>query len=103
MYKFKRTTNAFNYVFEKELAPGETIYIRMPTLSPDKRGVNDIGWQTDGEDVSIFGTLSSNPEDAAALWQRILPYDEVNKASYALKVVNSGTAQAKICLRAILN
>lgn len=100
MLEFKRTGNAFNFVFEKELAANETVIVDMPPVSPNKRGVNDIGWQTDG-DVTLYGTLSSNPESDTALWQEIKDSDEVNKTVAAIKVVNGGTA-CNIAIRVIM-
>lgn len=100
MLEFKRTNNGFNFVFEKELAADETVIVKMPPVSPNKRGVNDIGWQTDG-DVTLYGTLSSNPESDTALWQEIKDSDEVNKTVAAIKVVNGGTA-CNIAIRVIM-
>lgn len=100
MLEFKKTNNGFNFVFEKELAADETVIVKMPPVSPNKRGVNDIGWQTDG-DVTLYGTLSSNSESDTALWQEIKDSDEVNKTVAAIKVVNGGTA-CKIAIRVIM-
>lgn len=100
MDKFERVTNGFNFVYEKELTANETVIVDMPPVSPNKRGVNDIGWQTDG-DVTIYGTLSKDPESDKALWQEIKENDEVNKTVSALKIVNGDTA-CKIAIRAIL-
>jgi len=101
MLEFKRTNNAFNYIFEKELEANETAIIAVPPVSPNKRGVNDIGWMTDG-DVTLYGTLSSNPESESALWQEIKDNDEVNKTISAIKVVNGGDA-CSIAIRIIMN
>lgn len=101
MEKFKRSTNGFNYVFEKTLFPNETIVLKMPTISPNKRGINDIGWQTDGE-VTLYGTLSSYPESDKALWQEIKEDFEVNKTLSAVKIVN-GSSDCNIVMRVILN
>lgn len=101
MQEFKRTTNGFNFVYEDELEANGTVILKMPPVSPNKRGINDIGWQSDG-DISLFGTLSSEPESDDALWQEIKDGEEVNKTVYALKVVNNGAA-CKIAIRAILN
>ena len=100
MENFERVTNAFNFVYEKELAANETVIVAMPPVSPNKRGVNDIGWQTDG-DVTLYGTLSSNPESEKALWQEIKDSDEVNKTVAAIKIVNNGAA-CNIAIRAIM-
>jgi len=101
MQEFKRTTNGFNFVYEVELEANGTVILKMPPVSPNKRGINDIGWQSDG-DISLFGTLSSEPESDDALWQEIKDGEEVNKTVYALKVVNNGAA-CKVAIRAILN
>lgn len=101
MQEFKRTTNGFNFVYEDELEANGTVILKMPPVSPNKRGINDIGWQSDG-DITLFGTLSSEPESDDALWQEIKDGEEVNKTVYALKVVNNGAA-CKVAIRAILN
>lgn len=101
MLEFQRTTNGFNYVFEKKLVKGESVIAKMPTISPNKRGINDIGWQSDGE-VTLYGTLSREPESSDALWQKIEPFDEVNKTVSALKIVNTGE-ECTVIIRALLN
>lgn len=102
MDSFKRTTNGFNYVYERQLKAGETRYLKMPAIAPNKRGINDIGWQTDGDDVKLYGTLSSKPTEDKALWQEIISHDDVNKTVSALKIENGGS-ECKIIIRAILN
>lgn len=99
MDKFRKVTNGFNFIYERELAANETIIVEMPIVSPNKRGINDIGWQTDG-DVTLYGTLSSEPESGKALWQLINDRDEVNKTVSAIKIVNSGSA-CSITIRAL--
>lgn len=101
MDEFKRTTNGFNYIYEKNLAAGETVIVKMPAVSSNKRGINDIGWQADG-DLTLYGTLSSNPQSENALWQEIRDNDEVNKTVSAVKIVN-GSTPCNIVIRAILN
>lgn len=100
MDKFERVTNGFNFVYEKELTANETVIVDMPPVSPNKRGVNDIGWQTDG-DVTIYGTLSKDPESDKALWQEIKENDTVNKTVSAIKVVNGGAA-CNVAIRVIM-
>lgn len=102
LYDFKRTTNGFNYVFEKELAANEEIILKMPPISPNKRGVNDIGFSYDG-DVTLYGTLSSNPEGETAIWQEIMPFDEVNKTISYIKIVNNSADKALINIRVLMN
>lgn len=100
MKSFKRTTNAFNYVFEYDLKANEEVILKMPTVSPNKRGINDVGWQTDG-DISLYGTLSSRPESDDALWQEIKESEEINKTVSAVKVLNNGDA-CKVVIRVIM-
>ena len=102
MHKFTKTiNNAFNYVFEKTLAPNEKLLLKMPPVSSNKRGFNDIGWQASGN-VDLYGTLASNPKKEGTIWQKIEPYDEVNKTISALKIVN-GSEESTIVIRALLN
>lgn len=100
MLEFKRTTNGFCYVFEKKLAENETVIVKMPPVSPNKRGINDIGWQSDGS-VTLYGTLSQNPEKEEAIWQKIEPFDEVNKTISAIKISNNG-GECTVIIRALL-
>lgn len=102
MDKFRKVTNAFNFIYEKKLTAHETIILQMPSVSPNKRGINDIGWQTDSDDITLYGTLSSQPESEKAIWQEIKDNDEINKTVSALKIVNGGSV-CNIAIRAILN
>ena len=103
MHKFKRTNNnGFSYTYEEEVAEGATVIVAMPTVSANKRSVNDIGWMTDGENVELYGTLSSAPKSSDALWQRIASNDDINKTVTALKIVNKGDAACKVVIKALL-
>ena len=95
----KAGTPGFNFVFEKDLDANEIVIVKMPPVSANKRGINDIGWLSDG-DVTLFGTLSRKPESEKALWQEIRDNDEVNKTVAFLKIVNNGGA-CRIEMRAI--
>lgn len=97
----KGNGTGFCFVFEKDLEPNETIYVRMPAVSANKRGVNDIGWMSNGN-VKMYGTLAKNPKSEKALWQEIRENDEINKVTSAVKIVNNGGA-CRIEMRAILN
>lgn len=101
LLEFERTTNAFNFVFERNLKAGEEVIVKMPAVSANKRGINDIGWASNGN-VTIEGTLSKNPKNPDALWQEIRDFDEVNKVTSALKIKNNGDA-CRIEIRAIFN
>ena len=101
MQEFKRTTNGFNFLYEGEIEANATLILKIPDVSPNKKSINDIGWQSDG-DIKLFGTLSSEPESENALWQEVKDGEEVNKTVYALKVVNMGDT-CKIAIRVIFN
>ena len=100
MLEFKRTGGAFNYIFEKNLAEGEIVILKMPEVSANKRNISGIGWQSDGN-VKLYGTLSSQPENPNALWQEINENEVVNKTIVALKIENTDTA-CNIAIRTIL-
>ena len=104
LYEFERANGTgFNFVFEHNLLPGETIYIRMPAVSANKRGINDIGWLTDGskETFRLWGSLAKNPFADNAIWQEIQENDEINKVTAFLKVENKDTVSRRIEMRAI--
>ena len=101
IYEFERTTNAFNYVFERDLKDFETVIVKMPVVSANKRGINDIGWASNG-DVTLYGTLAKDPKSDKALWQEILENQDINKVTSAIKIVNNGGA-CRIEMRAIFN
>lgn len=102
MFNFIKGANGFNYSFEKKLKAGEVAIVKMPAVSSNKRGINDIGWQTDGNNVNLYGTLARIPSAKDTLWQKIEPYNDVNKTVTALKVENSGDSECSIVIRAIL-
>lgn len=104
LYEFKRTTNAFNFVFEKYLDTDEKIIVKMPVVSANKRGINDIGWISNAESgkLTLSGTFAENPRSDDALWMVIRENDEINKTTAALKIENSGKP-CKIEIRAIFN
>lgn len=101
--KWQKSTNGFDYYFEKELAPGEEILLKMPAISPNKRGVNDIGWQVNG-DIELWATLSYKPESASAIWTKIENYDEVNKTVSYIKIINNDEHNSgRVAIKALLN
>ena len=99
--EWKKSLYGFAYTSEFELAANEEVMLKMPLVTPNKRGVNDIAWQADRDDIKIYGTLSDKAS-STRIWQEIMPYDEVNKVITAIKVVG-GAAEANICIRVILN
>ena len=111
LLEFERTTNAFNFVFAKNLAAGEAVIVKMPAVSANKRGVNDIGWLSDcevytdesGNDIPklrLYGMLAKNPRNPNALCQEIRANDEINKVTSAIVAVNHG-GPCRIEMRAI--
>ena len=96
-----RIGDGFNYVLEGALEAGATVFVKMPPVSANKRGVNDIGWQCDGDDVTMYGTLSENPEKTL-MWSEIKRNYVVNKTISAIKIVNNDAVPCNICLRVIL-
>ena len=115
LFEFKKTSsNAFCYVFRQDIEPGEVIIVKMPPVSANKRGINDIGWISDAEldttdpeqpqpKIRLYGTLAENPRDGEALIQEIGANDEVNKTTSAVIVKNVGEKTCRIEMRAILN
>jgi hypothetical protein len=109
LLEFERTTNAFNFVFEYDLSAEETVIVKLPPVSANKRGINDIGWLSDADadengvpKITLYGTLAKNPKSEKALWQEIRVNDEINKCTSAIKIENKGNA-CRIEMRAIFN
>ena len=102
LFEFERSgSNAFNYYFAKDLIEGDEIIVKMPVVSANKRGINDIGWASNG-DVTLYGTLAKDPKGKNVLWQEILENQDINKVTSAIKIVNNGGA-CRIEIRAIFN
>ncbi len=101
-FKSKSSSYGFSYVLDEIIGAGKTEIVKIPRVSPNKRGINDIGWQAERDDVKLYGTLCQNPNKANTLWQEILPRDEINKTVFAIKIVNPGAA-CRVVIRAILN
>lgn len=102
LLEFERTTNAFNFVFERNLTEKEVVIVKMPAVSANKRGINDIGWVSNGN-VSLEGTISRNPKDKNALWMPIASNEEINKVVSALRITNNDDEERRIEIRAIFN
>ena len=97
----KSDNTGFNYGASGEVDAGESVILRFPVVTANKRGVNDIGWQIDG-DAKLYATLSDHPEDERTIWQEIRSDEDINKCAAAIKVVGvSGTST--VYVRVILN
>ena len=103
LLEFTRTTNAFNFVFEKVISAGDTVILKMPPVSANKRGVGDVGWMAESDAVSVYGTLSADPYKEDVMWQELLPNDLLNKTISAIKIENHGNEDYRVCVRTILN
>ena len=101
VYNMTEKQGGFNYVFEYDLSAGEEIMVIMPPITSNKRGVNDIAWQSDG-DITLYGTLSANPTLDEALWQEIGTEYDINKCTRALKIIG-GVSSCKVIIRALMN
>ena len=100
---FKNVSNGFNYVYEDEVENGETVLLKMPAVAPNKRGINDIGFMAD-ENLEIYATLSATPNiNDENEWQEIEPYDEINKTTSYLKIVNNYESPGRVIIRVIMN
>ena len=109
LFKFENTTNAFNYVFAYDIPAKTTICVKLPVVSANKRGINDIGWASDAKldevgvpKIKLYGTLAKDYRDANAIWQEIGAGDEINKCTSFIKIENTGEA-CRIEMRAIFN
>ena len=103
IYDFKKGQNGFNYVFEKSIDPMTTILLKIPPVSSNKRGINDIGFITDNN-ITLYATISATPDiDDNEIWQEINSYDEINKTTSYIKIVNDSESDGRVIIRAILN
>lgn len=93
--------NTLSYIYENELEANAQVILKMPDTSPNAGTINDIGWSA-SEDITIYSTLASDPEDESAIWQEIEEGKEINKTVSALKLVNGATA-CNVVVRVIYN
>lgn len=93
--------NGFSYYLNNTVPPGETRYVKMPAVTANKRGINDIGFAYE-DGIKLYATLSENLPSENTIWQEIQPFDEINKTVSYIKIYNSGKTSARVNLRAIL-
>lgn len=100
---FKNTTSGFNYIFDEDVPAGETLLLKMPPVTAHKRGINDIGFMAD-TNITLYATILESPDvDRDDDWQEIQPFDEINKTTAFLKIVNESDHSGRVIVRAILN
>lgn len=98
----------FNYCFEEKVPSDTTVILKLPLVTANKRSVSDIGWMvgcetdSDADLISVSGTLSSNPLGSDAMWQELIPGEDVNKTLSGIKVSNGSTRECSVCIRVIL-
>lgn len=105
VYEFSRANGTgFCYVFARTIRPGEDgqIIVKLPVVSANKRGINDIGWMASG-DVKLSGTFAHDPTKEGVLWQEIKDYDEINKVTSAIKIFNKEKTPISFEMRVIMN
>ena len=103
MYDWKKVTNGFNFVFDEKIPGNTTEILKMPVVSANKRGINDIGF-TVGDGVRLYATLSIKPDiEDEEIWQEIEAFDEINKTTSYIKIVNTADAARRVIIRVILN
>lgn len=104
VHGFKNTSgvlNGFHYMFEKNIEPGKEVVVKMPSVTANKRSINEIAWQSDS-DVTLYGTLSKDyDDDKKAMWQEISEDYDVNKCVTALKFVG-GADGGQVIVRVIM-
>lgn len=101
MLNLSRRNTAYDYTADIELEAGATEYIEIPRVSINKKGVIDIGWQSD-DDIVLYGTLSANYSSDDTLWDEIKDGEEVNRTVRYLKAVNTGETSQHLYIRVIL-
>lgn len=100
--RFIHTDNTgFNYYYKDDVADGDTVVLRFPPVTANKRGVNDIGWQIDG-DATLWATASPDPFAADAIWQEIEDRTDINKCATGVKLIGQG-GKSHVIIRIILN
>lgn len=101
MLKLERKSTTYDYSRNIELEAGATEYIEIPLVSINKKGVIDIGWQSD-DGIVLYGTLSKNYDSPDTLWNEIADGEEINRTVRYLKAVNTAETKQHLYIRVIL-
>lgn len=96
----------FNFCYEDEIPAETSVMLKVPLVTANKRSVNDIGWMVecaddDADSVFVRGTLSSNV-DENAIWQNLIPGEDVNKTISGIMITNNGRNPCNAVIRVIL-
>ena len=101
MIKLERKNTAYDFSAIIELEAGETEYFEIPSVSINKKGVIDIGWQSD-DGITLYGTISEKYNSADTLWTEISDGEEVNRTIRYIKAVNTIDTKQHLYIRVIL-
>lgn len=101
MLKLERKNTAFDYSAYITLEAGATEYIEIPKVSINKKGVIDIGWQSE-DGITLYGTLSENYNAEDTLWDEMSDGEEVNRTIRCIKAVNTAKTSQHLYIRVIL-
>ena len=101
MLKLSRKNTAYDYSATIELEAGATEYIEIPRVSINKKGVIDIGWQSD-DGIVLYGTLSENYTSPDTMWDEINDGEDVNLTVRFIKAVNAAETKQHLHIRVIL-
>ena len=101
MVKLTRKNTAYDYSANITLEAGVTEIIEIPPVSINKRGVIDIGWQSD-DGIVLYGTLSPIYDSPDTMWDEINDGEEVNRTIRYIKAVNVTNTKQHLYIRAIL-
>lgn len=101
MLKLERKNTAFDYSAYITLEAGVTEYIEIPKVSINKKGVIDIGWQSE-DGITLYGTLSENYNAEDTLWDEMSDGEEVNRTIRCIKAVNTAEMSQHLYIRVIL-
>ena len=101
MINLERKNTAYDFSVDIKLEAGATEYIEIPRVSINKKGVIDIGWQSD-DGVMLYGTLSEKYASEDTIWNEIHDGEEVNRTVRYLKAVNTIDNSQHLYIRAIL-
>ena len=101
MINLARKNTAYDFSVSIKLDVGATEYIEIPKVSINKKGVIDIGWQSD-DGVVLYGTLSEKFNEPETLWDEIADGEEVNRTIRYIKAVNTADTVQHLYIRVIL-
>ena len=97
----RKSSTTYDYSAYITLEAGVTEYIEIPKVSINKKGVIDIGWQSD-DGITLYGTLSEKYADEDTLWDEMSDGEEVNRTIRCIKAVNTTDISQHLYIRVIL-